>query len=331
MSSHQLEHPRDDVPEGRPDAPVPPAAAARVPQQAGPPDGEVGPAWTRARGVGVGWDGSPSSAEAVRWAAAEAAARSCPLTVLHAAGAYAVWLDPTAHPDLPALVREMSSSGAQAALDALEELRAVAAPGATAVEVGRTTGLLGPQDLLLECSEELDALVLGNRGRARLTAALLGSVSFSVAARSACPVVVVRDGDVPRPGPGVPVVVGYDASGPALAAARFAAAQAARAGAELEVVPVLQPGDGRGGELRESAAALVWRLRAEHPGLSASVLAQRGAPDRVLLAAGEAAGLVVVGSRGRTRTGALVLGSTSTAVVHGSRTPVAVVRGTREG
>lgn len=326
MSSHQLEHPRDDVPEDLP-PPLQPLPAARVPQQAGPPADEVGRAWTRARGVGVGWDGSPSSGEAVRWAAAEAASRGCSLTVLHAAGAYAVWLDPAAHPDLPALVREVSSAGAQAALDALEELRAVAAPGATAVEVGRTTGLLGPQDLLLECSEELDVLVVGNRGRGHLSAALLGSVSFAVAARSACPVVVVRDDDAPRPGPGAPVVLGYDGSLPALAAARFAAPQALRAGAELEVVPVLELGAGRDRGLQESAAALVRRLRADHPGLSASVLLQRGVPHRVLLAAGEAAGLVVVGSRGRSRMAALTLGSTSTALLHGARVPVAVVRG----
>lgn len=303
----------------------------------------VGPSWARARGVGVGWDGSLSSREAVRWAAAEAAARRSPLTVLHGAGSYAAWLDPVVYPDVHQLLSQVSSRGAEAALAALGSTDD---PGAPIVEVGRTTALATPQELLLTASADLDLLVVGNRGRGELTAALRGSVSFAVAARARCPVVVVRGDELHRPGPDAPVVLGFDGSDAARAAASFAAEAAVRSGAELEVLqvlddadplvyelvptPELEVGERAAGSLQRRGEELLEQLHEDHPGLRASQRMRRGDPARLLADESVRAGLVVVGSRGRGRVRGLLLGSTSTALVHRARRPVAVVHGPRQ-
>jgi nucleotide-binding universal stress UspA family protein len=46
--------------------------------------------------------------------------------------------------------------------------------------------------VLLEAAQDADLLVVGNRGRGNITAALLGSTSAKVADEAPCPVVVVR-------------------------------------------------------------------------------------------------------------------------------------------
>ncbi len=49
--------------------------------------------------------------------------------------------------------------------------------------------------MLLAAAQEADLLVVGNRGRGNLAAALLGSTSAKVADEAPCPVVVVRAHD----------------------------------------------------------------------------------------------------------------------------------------
>ena len=50
----------------------------------------------------------------------------------------------------------------------------------------------GPAEALLAAARDADLLVVGNRGRGNIAAALLGSTSAKVADEAACPVVVVR-------------------------------------------------------------------------------------------------------------------------------------------
>ncbi|WP_432971464.1 universal stress protein [Dactylosporangium sp. CA-233914] len=138
---------------------------------------------------------------------------------------------------------------------------------------------------------------------------------------------------------GEPVVVGVDGGETALAAARWAAAEAARRGAGLHVllayhwrVPaVLGP---RGGlaetaqDLAEMVAADAARRAADAvPGVDVQASAVLGQPADVLLHAAEGAGLLVVGTRGRHEITGTFLGSVSQQVTAHAAGPVAVVRG----
>jgi nucleotide-binding universal stress UspA family protein len=50
----------------------------------------------------------------------------------------------------------------------------------------------GPAEALVDAAADADLLVVGNRGRGNIAAALLGSTSAKVADEAPCPVVVVR-------------------------------------------------------------------------------------------------------------------------------------------
>jgi len=140
----------------------------------------------------VGVDGSAHGAAALEWAAEEASLRSAQLEVVHA------WtFVPVATPADSGLVPmawtdnvELLDVTRQAAEDAAaEQVEAVlgADHGATITVVEG-----GPAEALLAAARDADLLVVGNRGRGNIAAALLGSTSAKVADEAACPVVVVR-------------------------------------------------------------------------------------------------------------------------------------------
>jgi len=315
-----------------------PAGSARTEERtggvaSGPP--EV------ARGVAVGYDGSPSAAPALTWAAAEAERRGTVLTVLHAMDGFGASAGMcAAAPELPA---EAGVLARQIARDGVARARA----GGHEVPVRAVTRLCDAATALVEASRTADLVVVGNRGRGALAGALLGSVAFTVSAQAHCPVVVVRGDGLRRPDPDHPVVVGVDGSPGAAAALRFAARLADRSGAVLRVVSAWTPPEalatsvaygaaldaGLADESRRcaerDAAEAVARVREELPDL---VVDQRVAqePARLALARGsEAAGLVVVGARGHGCVAGLFLGSVSHGVIHAARCPVAVVRAPR--
>jgi nucleotide-binding universal stress UspA family protein len=141
------------------------------------------PASVRGGRVVVGIDGSARSLDAMRWAAAEARARDAELEVVHAWRLPMVTTPPLGA--LPATVSALEESG-RAVLDA-----ALADPALTGV---RVAGHLTPgfaTRALLERAEGADLLVAGTRGRGRVTAALLGSVSRQLLHHAGCPVVVI--------------------------------------------------------------------------------------------------------------------------------------------
>lgn len=141
-------------------------------------------------------------------------------------------------------------------------------------------------------------------------------------------------------GPG-PVVVGYDGSDGARRALAWAAAEAERRSAVLQVTvctdwhPVSSP-EAAGVLLaapdlevvgRELADDAVARLGADHPGLRVRTEVRAWAPPvPSLLAESERAQLVVLGSRGRGAFADLLLGSTSAQVAVHAHCPVVVVR-----
>jgi nucleotide-binding universal stress UspA family protein len=132
-------------------------------------------------------DGSENSLDALRWAAAEARLRSCPLrivgtftTPIMSTGYEVAVPDPS---DLEAASRTMIDAAvdqvrADGALDGLE----------SSIEV--VEGHAGER--LISLSRQAELLVVGSRGHGGFMGLLLGSVTTYVVNHAECPVVVVR-------------------------------------------------------------------------------------------------------------------------------------------
>ncbi|MCF6507292.1 universal stress protein [Blastococcus sp. MG754426] len=276
--------------------------------------------------VVVGVDGSEASRAALTHAFAAAARRGAVLEVVAGyavevayLGGAPVWL-----PDV-AFIREETAARVRALVAGTRSAPAVAAvPGAGDVEV-RLQVLPGPPaQALVERSGDADLLVVGSRGRGAVRSVLLGSVALHCATRAACPVVVVHAGG------GAPgrVVVGDDGSPGARAALVTGVEEAARAGADVDVVVAFDVED-LWIDLTTAVVPSPERIRDELAARTRAtvdaVLAERGAAGRVvphvrttvvqgraaevLVAAAGADDLLVVGSRGRGVLRGLVLGS----------------------
>lgn len=143
------------------------------------------------------------------------------------------------------------------------------------------------------------------------------------------------------------VVVGVDGSAAAHQALLFAAREAQLRGSVLEIVAAHDLGSaaygyvgGFGGGfeigpieegMRKAADALVKSaadtvaIEVTGPPVQVRTSVVQGRPSHVLLDAAKGAALLVVGSRGAGALTRLMMGSTSTEVVHGAHVPVTVV------
>jgi nucleotide-binding universal stress UspA family protein len=140
---------------------------------------------------------------------------------------------------------------------------------------------------------------------------------------------------------GTPIVVGYDGSASADEALSWGAAEAARLGAPVRVVhvlewPVAAPMDVAlplypDETARRQAGALVTRavsaIQQRWPGLAVTGAVRVGAAGPELTAESAQARLLVVGHRGRGGFAGLLLGSVGVTVSAQAHCPVAVVRG----
>jgi nucleotide-binding universal stress UspA family protein len=139
--------------------------------------------------VVVGVDGSPTSAGALKWAAAYAAATGATIRAVLS------WHYPTAAGPAPVGVAPQSISdevraNMQNALDAeLSEVFGTATPPKVETKIAYGH----PAQVLVEESGDADLLVVGNRGHGSFTGMLIGSVSIHCVTNAACPVVVVRN------------------------------------------------------------------------------------------------------------------------------------------
>ncbi len=138
--------------------------------------------------VVVGVDGSAESVDALRWAAAYAAATGATIDAVlswhfpPAAGIVPPGIAP------PAISDEVRTR-MQEALD-----KAVADVFGTATPPGVHARIVygHPAVVLVDASRTADLLVVGNRGHGAFTGMLTGSVSMHCVNNANCPVVVVR-------------------------------------------------------------------------------------------------------------------------------------------
>ena len=287
--------------------------------------------------VVIGVDEAGSAEDAVDWATAEAAARGCPLRVVHAF-----------RPPLPADAYGFASpidsfvtahTAARLILeDAVTRARSVA-PG-----IDVSTRLVRGTAARALFGEARDArlLVLGSRGRSGLRALLSGSVAGPVSRHSPCPIVVIRPfanraadrvslQAAPR------VVVGVDPAASRSAAIGFAFHAASQRGIPLTVLSAWTPDRAADIEtiphsphMAEAAAGRAvgetlapWRE--EFPTVPVITTLVCADPASALIAESSGAALLVVGSSSRGHLRRLLCGSVSRTVLRNAACPVAIV------
>lgn len=284
------------------------------------------------RPVVVGVDGSTSASQAVRWAAEEAARRKTGLAIVHSC-----MVVPVHAPH----VAGSSEAYADAVFDhgrvLLAEATTLATETAPQVEV--TTELIsgGAAEQLVGRSASAQLVVLGSRGLGGFTGLLVGSIAVAVTTHAHCPTVVVRE---PSSDAGAPVVVGLDGSPSSDAALAFAFEAAALRGVAVHAVRTWWDLTAETAWQRGLTATNLASIEAAEQGLLAEQLATcaaaypdvpvhqthtRDRPAHTLVQQSANAQLVVVGTRGRGGFRGLLLGSTSQALIHHARCPVAVV------
>ncbi len=278
--------------------------------------------------VVVGVDGSSSSLAAVEEAAGEARRRRAELRVVHA---FELPVRPMYTPVDPAPLDRMVGEAAQHARSLAPDVKVT-----EAVQRG------GAVEVLEDESRAADLVVVGPRGKGGVIGVLLGSTAASLAARSRCPVLVVREdptGEDPAgtgpagtgPDGTGPVVLAVDGSRVGEKAIEFAYAEAALRGSELLAVHAWRPEYAPPGASPESAERLLAQAlagRAErYPDVTVGQEVLSGEPREALIEASGTAQLMVVGARGRGGFAGLLLGSVSQALLHHARCSVAVVRG----
>jgi nucleotide-binding universal stress UspA family protein len=290
---------------------------------------------TVASGVVVGVDRSAASETALRWAAREAKLHNIPLTLAYVLPAETfsavefVFASPSAH------LEQQESEARKVIADALAIVRDVIGADGPAVNGEIHRGSTVPT--LVELSKEARLLVAGSHGQGAFGRTLLGSVSTGLVHHAQCPVAVIRDYDPKSASSDKrPVVVGIDGSPASELATAIAFDEASRRGVDLIALhawsdatlfplPTAQWSDLR----TDADATLAERLagfRERYPDVTVKRQLMQEHPARHLCELSESAQLVVVGSRGRGGFAGMVLGSVSTAVVHGARTPVIVAR-----
>ncbi|MBO4273442.1 universal stress protein [Microbispora triticiradicis] len=275
----------------------------------------------------VGTDGSPAATAAVRWAADDAARRGCPLRLVSVVDHWAYGI-----PKFPTSGGDPLTRHAERALAAAE---AVVREHRPEVRISAEIVEGVPARALRDKGEEAVEIVLGSRGLGGFAGLVVGSVVFHVAGHAPCPVVVVRPGWSGGRGE---IVVGVDDSPECDPALAYAFEQARLHGCGLRAVhawrlPVhpLAPEitydveEAREARRRVAAEKLAGPRRG-YPEVPVHEEVVYGHPVDALIQASRAAGLLVVGSRGRGALGSVMLGSVSRGVLNHAGCPVAVVR-----
>ena len=280
--------------------------------------------------ITVGYDGTSSSSEAVRWAAAEAAARGVALRVITCFDMPPV--DATWGYSVADTIAAQENQAADHCAAMVASIRRFQ-PGLE-VEPYVGPGPAAPVLVAEAQATDNELTVVGASGHHGASAFWLGSTPRRVIRQSSAPLVVVR-GRATGAHPDR-VIVGIDGSESADNALRWAEAEAARHGAQLVLVhgwsyPYLAI-DAVTNQSRDltriDAACVLERVEQASRGRFGdevtACLIESTAADALLHTATDG-DMIVVGSRGRGALTSVVFGSTVNAVLEHAAVPVAVV------
>ena len=244
--------------------------------------------------------------------------------------------------------------GAKTMIQAAEELLARAGSRVREQHAGlRVDVEVLPEEAvpgLIRLAGDAALLVVGARGLSRFSSVLIGSVSQSMVAHAACPVVVFRgaaeeaDQEAVRPPDTVTVpepdaVVLGAAPGEASAPVEFAFAEAARRGVPLLAVRawayptsysgymVMPPDDSdqRNSEETDELLGVLAPARAAYPDVKVFTEVGMSDPAATLVRVSAGAGLVVLGAERHRNPFAMPTGRVAQQVLHHAHAPVAVV------
>ncbi len=280
----------------------------------------------------VGFDGSPESEVAVRWAADEANACGCALKIM------STFRLPVGTDIYAGFSPTEATMGLMESTNTLaEQAGAMVRSTHPDVEVDVEVQNGVAADVLVKnAPTQGDMIVVGASSHHGASAFWLGSTPRAVVRRASCPVVVVRGAAAhARPDR---IVVGIDGSPSAMSAVRWAAAEADLHGVTLVITHAWDYPYETGGPIVTQARELT-RIDAERV-LDIAVEQARelcggdvigdlieGSPGSALLAAVRDGDLLVLGSRGRGAWRSGVFGSTVNGVLDTASVPVVVVRG----
>lgn len=238
------------------------------------------------RSVVVGVDNSPEALQAARFACREAAARGATLVIAHAFDIPSLNLPPSAE-----FVEPLRRQGQHVVSNILAELSLP-----TARKVETVLEMSSPVMLLRQLSQDADLLVVGHHHVALIERLFGGSISGPVAARAACPVVVVPQGWT-EPASRQAVVVALDGRTAAHEALEVAFAEAEYGSCPLLAVHAAPAA--RFQWLADEDQANILEILAghkqDHPEVAVSTLTVPGEPGSAILAEASDARLLVVG------------------------------------
>lgn len=274
--------------------------------------------------VVVGFDGSPSALRALTWATDRAAARGGSLDVL-----WVVNLGVGSEASGPG--SELAAE-AEAGLSHAEERVREAAPD-VAASFQWVDG--HPAAELVTASAGASLVVVGTDKKPGQPGPAVGGIPVKVAAKARCPVAVIPDSG---PAERAEIIVGVDRSELGVSALAVAVAEAGWLHADVRAIHAwnVSAAFERGAQLSAEAAPEI--VEAQRAALSDAVAALpvhedvnivtelvRATPAAALIDRGKGAALLVLGSRGRGRVAAAVLGSVSHDVLVNIPCPLLVV------
>jgi nucleotide-binding universal stress UspA family protein len=279
----------------------------------------------------VGIDGSEHGLHALDWAAANAAMRHWPV---HLVNVFEPSM-PIASPSSPLMsdLEAPEDSSAQCLIDAREHL-AQHWPSVEVTDVSREGRIV---QVLIDELDRGRMLVLGRRGIGRFAALVAGSTTLACAARAHGPVVVVPPSFATESTQGR-VVVGVDGSDRGEAAIAMAFAEASARGGILDVVHAWEPPSAFSYDYAAYGGGPAWKVEQElavaevtagwhetYPDVDVRTLVDEDHAAASLVRHGVGADLIVVGGRGHSTLGGMVIGSITNAVIQHAPCPVAVV------